>query len=148
MRHAALGGGKRLRPLFVCTACTDLGGKLEEALAPACAVEFIHTYSLIHDDLPCMDDDALRHGLPSCHVVYGEATAILAGDALQALAFETLSGAPGVDPDTRATAMANAGQGQRLGGDWWAASVSISLRKAGRRPWSNCGNCTRPSPAR
>lgn len=95
MRHAVLGGGKRLRPMLVCAACTDLGGRLENALAPACAVEFIHAYSLIHDDLPAMDDDPLRHGLPSCHVVYGEATAILAGDALQALAFETLAGATG-----------------------------------------------------
>ena len=105
MRHAALGGGKRLRPLFVCAACTGLGGRLEDALAPACAVEFIHAYSLIHDDLPSMDDDALRHGLPSCHVVYGEATAILAGDALQALAFETLAGAPGASPEIRVAAM-------------------------------------------
>ena len=110
MRHAALGGGKRLRPLFVCAACTGLGGRLEDALAPACAVEFIHAYSLIHDDLPSMDDDALRHGLPSCHVVYGEATAILAGDALQALAFETLAGAPGASPDVRAAAIRTLGK--------------------------------------
>ncbi len=109
MRHAVLGGGKRLRPLFVCAACTGLGGRLEEALAPACAVEFIHAYSLIHDDLPSMDDDALRHGLPSCHVVYGEANAILAGDALQALAFETLAGAPGASPETRVAAMETLG---------------------------------------
>ena len=105
MRHATLGGGKRLRPLFVCAACTGLGGRLEEALAPACAVEFIHAYSLIHDDLPSMDDDDLRHGLPSCHVAYGEATAILAGDALQALAFETLAAAPGASAETRAAAV-------------------------------------------
>ena len=105
MRHAALGGGKRLRPLFVCAACDALGGRLDNALAPACAVEFIHCYSLIHDDLPSMDDDALRHGLPSCHVAYGEATAILAGDALQALAFETLAGAPGASPETRVAAI-------------------------------------------
>ncbi len=105
MRHTALGGGKRLRPLFVCAACTAFGGRLEEALAPACAVEFIHAYSLIHDDLPAMDDDALRHGLPSCHIAFGEATAILAGDALQALAFETLAGAPGASAATCVTAM-------------------------------------------
>ena len=101
MRHAVLGGGKRLRPLFVCAACTGFGGRLEDALAPACAVEFIHAYSLIHDDLPAMDDDELRHGLPSCHIAFGEATAILAGDALQALAFETLAAAPNVRPETR-----------------------------------------------
>ena len=109
MRHAALGGGKRLRPLFVCAACTDLGGALEDALAPACAVEFMHAYSLVHDDLPSMDDDAVRHGLPSCHVTYGEATAILAGDALQALAFETLAKAPGADPQLRIAAVRRLG---------------------------------------
>ena len=105
MRHATLGSGKRLRPLFVCAACTDLGGRLEDALAPACAVEFIHSYSLIHDDLPSMDDDVLRRGLPSCHVAYGEATAILAGDALQALAFETLAGSAGASPVVRLAAL-------------------------------------------
>ncbi len=105
MRHAVLGGGKRLRPLFVCAACTGFGGRLEDALAPGCAVEFIHAYSLIHDDLPAMDDDELRHGLPSCHIAFGEATAILAGDALQALAFATLAQAPGAGPETRVAAI-------------------------------------------
>jgi len=94
MRYAALGGGKRLRPLLVCATCTGLGGNLEDALAPACAVEFMHAYSLVHDDLPAMDDDELRHGLPSTHVKYGEAAAVLVGDALQTLAFETLAKAP------------------------------------------------------
>ena len=94
MRYAALGGGKRIRPMLVCATCTGLGGALEDALAPACAIEFIHAYSLIHDDLPAMDNDDLRHGLPSNHIKFGEATAVLAGDALQALAFETLAKAP------------------------------------------------------
>jgi len=94
MRYATLGGGKRIRPMLVCATCTGLGGALEDALAPACAVEFMHAYSLVHDDLPAMDDDELRHGLPSNHIKFGEATAILAGDALQALAFETLAKAP------------------------------------------------------
>ncbi len=94
MRYTTLGGGKRIRPMLVCATCTGLGGALEDALAPACAVEFIHAYSLIHDDLPSMDDDELRHGLPSSHIKFGEATAVLAGDALQALAFETLARAP------------------------------------------------------
>jgi len=101
MRYATLSGGKRLRPMLVCAACTGVGGALEDALAPACAVEFIHAYSLIHDDLPAMDDDALRHGLPSNHVQFGEASAILAGDALQALAFRTLAEAPNVPPAAR-----------------------------------------------
>jgi geranylgeranyl pyrophosphate synthase len=91
MRYATLGGGKRIRPMLVCATCTGLGGALEDALAPACAVEFMHAYSLVHDDLPAMDDDDLRHGLPSTHIKYGEATAVLVGDALQALAFETLA---------------------------------------------------------
>ena len=95
MRYAALGGGKRLRPMLTCASCMAFGGRLEDALSPACAVELIHAYSLVHDDLPAMDDDALRRGKPSCHAAYGDAVAILVGDALQALAFEVLAGAPG-----------------------------------------------------
>ena len=101
MRYATLSGGKRLRPMLVCAACNAVGGHVEDALAPACAIEFIHAYSLIHDDLPAMDDDELRHGLPSNHVKFGEANAILAGDALQALAFRMLAEAPNVQPHTR-----------------------------------------------
>ena len=91
MRYATLGGGKRFRPLLTCAACTAFGGRAEDALAPACALEFIHAYSLVHDDLPAMDDAALRRGAPSCHALHGEALAILAGDALQTLAFSTLA---------------------------------------------------------
>ena len=105
MRYATLSGGKRIRPLLVCATCTGLGGNLENALAPACAVEFIHAYSLLHDDLPAMDDDELRHGMPSGHVKFGEATAILAGDALLTLAFETLATAPISRTDVRLTAI-------------------------------------------
>jgi len=101
MRYAALSGGKRLRPMLVCASCTAVGGQVEDALAPACAVEFMHAYSLIHDDLPAMDDDEVRHGLPSSHVKFGEANAILAGDALQALAFRTLAEAPNIPAETR-----------------------------------------------
>ena len=90
MRYAVLGGGKRIRPILVYAAGTAVGAALETLDGPACAVEFIHAYSLIHDDLPAMDNDDLRHGQPTCHKVYGEALAILAGDALQALAFQTL----------------------------------------------------------
>ncbi|EIL87714.1 farnesyl-diphosphate synthase [Rhodanobacter sp. 115] len=86
MRYAVLGGGKRLRPLLVYAAGHALGHDGPELDAPACAVELIHAYSLVHDDLPAMDDDDLRRGRPTCHVVFGEAMAILAGDALQALA--------------------------------------------------------------
>lgn len=91
MRHAVLSGGKRLRPLLVLAACQACGGKKEDALPAALAIELIHTYSLIHDDLPAMDDDDLRRGRPTVHVAFDEATAILAGDALQTLAFEILS---------------------------------------------------------
>jgi farnesyl diphosphate synthase len=91
MRYATLGGGKRLRPLFTYAAGHALGNDGPELDAPACAVELIHAYSLVHDDLPSMDDDAMRRGRPTCHIVFGEAMAILAGDALQALAFEILA---------------------------------------------------------
>ena len=90
MRYAVLGGGKRIRPALVYLAGQAVGAPVEVLDAPACAVEFIHAYSLIHDDLPAMDNDDLRHGQPSCHKAFGEAVAILAGDALQALAFQTI----------------------------------------------------------
>jgi len=91
MRYAVLGGGKRLRPLLVYATGTTFGALLETLDASAAAVEIIHAYSLVHDDLPAMDDDSLRRGRPTCHVVFGEAMAILAGDALQALAFDVLA---------------------------------------------------------
>lgn len=91
MRYSTLGGGKRLRPCLAYSASLAIGGTLSHADAAAAAVEMIHAYSLIHDDLPAMDDDDLRRGKPTCHIAFGEATAILAGDALQALAFEVLA---------------------------------------------------------
>lgn len=94
MRHGVLNGGKRMRPLLVYAAGTALGATDADLDAAACAVELVHCYSLIHDDLPAMDDDALRRGQPTVHVAFDEATAILAGDALQALAFEQLATAP------------------------------------------------------
>lgn len=94
MEYAVLGGGKRLRPQLAYAAAEATGGDYAAADIAACAVELIHAYSLIHDDLPAMDDDVLRRGKPTCHVVFGEAVAILAGDALQALAFELLAASP------------------------------------------------------
>ena len=91
IRYSLLAPGKRLRPRLVLLAATACSGESEAAMPAACAVEMIHAYSLIHDDLPAMDDDDLRRGRPTCHKKFGEATAILAGDALQALAFETLA---------------------------------------------------------
>jgi farnesyl diphosphate synthase len=90
MRYAVLDGGKRLRPLLVFAACEAAQGNEQAALRAACAAELIHAYSLVHDDLPCMDNDILRRGKPTVHVKYGQAQALLAGDALQALAFELL----------------------------------------------------------
>ncbi len=91
MRYSLLAPGKRLRPLLVILAAEASGGRIEQALPAGCAVEMVHTYSLIHDDLPAMDDDDLRRGLPTCHKQFGEALAILAGDALLTLAFQVLS---------------------------------------------------------
>ena len=122
MRYAVLNGGKRIRAILVIatgeTLRADAGrldaGRIE---APACAVELIHAYSLVHDDLPAMDDDDLRRGISTCHRAFGEATALLAGDALQTLAFETLARAPG--PDTgemvRTLARACGSQGMAWG---------------------------------
>jgi geranylgeranyl diphosphate synthase, type II len=91
IRHSLLAPGKRLRPMLVLMACEACGSDHRSAMPAACAVEMVHTYSLIHDDLPAMDDDDMRRGLPSCHAQFGEATAILAGDALLAQAFEVLA---------------------------------------------------------
>lgn len=90
MKYSVMAGGKRLRPVLLLAACDFCGGKVEEAIPYACAIEYIHTYSLIHDDLPCMDDDDLRRGMPTNHKVYGEATATLAGDGLLNTAFESM----------------------------------------------------------
>ena len=103
MRYAVLGGGKRIRPVLVYLSGAAVGAAPDTLDGPACAVEFIHAYSLIHDDLPAMDNDDLRHGQPTCHKAFGEALAILAGDALQALAFQVLGqdDAMVADPATR-----------------------------------------------
>jgi len=93
MRYATLGGGKRVRALLAYAAGEFAGADADAVDAPAAAVELVHAYSLVHDDLPCMDDDALRRGKPTCHVAFGEATALLAGDALQTLAFAVIADA-------------------------------------------------------
>ena len=91
MKYSVFNGGKRVRPMLVRITCEALGGSAESALPGACAVELMHAYSLVHDDLPAMDDDDLRRGMPACHRAFDEATAVLAGDALQSLAFEVLA---------------------------------------------------------
>lgn len=119
MRYSLANGGKRLRPILTLEFCKMCGGDVNKALPLACAVEYIHTYSLIHDDLPCMDDDDMRRGNPSCHKMYGEATALLAGDALLTHAFELIANSD-LDGESAAKAVSllaqNAGVGGMLGG--------------------------------
>ena len=121
MRYAAIGGGKRLRPLLLVTTAAMYQADRTQALRAAVAIEAVHAYSLAHDDLPCMDDDAMRHGKPSLHTAYGEATAVLAGDALQAFAFEVLadpatSGDPFVRAELVQVLASAAGVGGMVGG--------------------------------
>jgi farnesyl diphosphate synthase len=131
-----LDGGTRLRPLLVFAASEAVGGQAEAALRAACAVELIHAYSLVHDDLPCMDNDVLRRGKPTVHVRFGEADALLAGDALQALAFELLtpdgdSVAPAVQANLcRLLARAAGSQGMAGGQAIDLASVGLALDEA------------------
>jgi farnesyl diphosphate synthase len=132
MRYAVLGGGKRLRPLLVYAAAQALGEEGASLDAAACAVELIHAYSLVHDDLPAMDDDALRRGRPTCHIVFGEAMAILAGDALQALAFEILADDRMRQTDA-ATGMAMLRTlGQACGAEGMAGGQALDLAAVGR----------------
>ncbi|HEU4655035.1 MAG TPA: farnesyl diphosphate synthase [Steroidobacteraceae bacterium] len=100
LRYSALGGGKRVRPALVYATAAALGIPADQVDGAACAVELIHAYSLVHDDLPAMDNDDLRRGRPTCHKAFDEATAILVGDALQVLAFELLTDGPGLPPST------------------------------------------------
>ncbi|MGJ7581120.1 polyprenyl synthetase family protein [Variovorax sp. RHLX14] len=134
MRYAVLDGGKRLRPLLVMAAREAVAGNEEAALRAACAAELIHAYSLVHDDLPCMDNDVLRRGKPTVHVQFGEADALLAGDALQALAFELLTpdDEAAVPPAVQATlcrllARAAGSQGMAGGQAIDLASVGLAL---------------------
>ena len=106
MRYSLLSGGKRVRPVMTLAFCDMLGGQWRAALPFACALELVHTYSLIHDDLPCMDDDDLRRGRPTCHKVYGETMAVLAGDALQGEAFGLIAAAPAMTAQQRIDAVA------------------------------------------
>jgi len=136
MRYAVLDGGKRLRPLLVLAAAEAMGGNMQAALRAACAVELIHAYSLVHDDMPCMDNDVLRRGKPTVHVQFGEASALLAGDALQALAFELLTPDDGSVPEAmqarlcRLLARAAGSAGMAGGQAIDLASVGVKLDEA------------------
>jgi farnesyl diphosphate synthase len=117
MRHATIGGGKRVRPLLLTATAQIYGVEREAVLRAACAIEAIHAYSLIHDDLPCMDDDEFRHGKPTVHRAFGEATAVLAGDALHAFAFELLADpATSGDPFLRAELVSTLAQASGFNG--------------------------------
>ena len=130
MRYAVLDGGKRLRPLLVLAAAKAVHGNREAALRAACAVELIHAYSLVHDDLPCMDNDVLRRGKPTVHVRFGVAQAMLAGDAMQALAFEVLTPAgEAVPPALQATLCALLARA--AGGAGMAGGQAIDLASVG-----------------
>ncbi|GAB2541898.1 polyprenyl synthetase family protein [Rhodanobacter koreensis] len=133
MRYAVLGGGKRLRPLLVYAAAHALGTDDAALDAAACAVELIHAYSLVHDDLPAMDDDALRRGRPTCHIVYGEAMAILAGDALQALAFEILAGDMAKRVDAATVVAMQRTLGRACGAEGMAGGQALDLAAVGRK---------------
>jgi farnesyl diphosphate synthase len=130
MRYAVLGGGKRVRPLLCHGAGGILGADPALLDPPACAVELIHAYSLVHDDLPCMDDDVLRRGKPTCHVEYDEATALLAGDALQTLAFQVLAEQGGTVPMLLQLAQAAGSRGMAGGQAIDLAAVGTSLSLA------------------
>ena len=130
MRYAVLNGGKRVRAILVYTAGAAVGAVDEWLDRPAAAVELIHAYSLVHDDLPAMDDDELRRGLPSCHKAFDEATALLAGDALQTLAFHVLAGQ--VDPRATGTRDMIHALGQASGSGGMAGGQAIDLAAVGK----------------
>jgi farnesyl diphosphate synthase len=130
MRYGVLDGGKRLRPLLVLATCDTLAGQRESALRAAVAVELIHAYSLIHDDMPCMDNDVLRRGKPTVHVQFGQAQAMLAGDAMQALAFEVLTPDSGVDAALQARLVALLARA--AGHSGMAGGQAIDLASIGR----------------
>ena len=131
MRYAVLDGGKRLRPLLVMAAAEAVSGDSAAALRAAVAVELIHAYSLVHDDMPCMDNDVLRRGKPTVHVKFGEAQAMLAGDAMQALAFEVLTPDEGMSPQLMSTLVRLLARAS--GHDGMAGGQAIDLASVGRR---------------
>ena len=133
IRYSVFAGGKRLRPILVLAAAQIAGGQIEQALPAAAAIELIHTYSLIHDDLPAMDDDDFRRGRPTCHKVYGEAMAILAGDALLTQAFILLSGEPPlVQVDAKARLMVIHEIAQAAGGKGMVGGQVVDILQEDR----------------
>ncbi|HLD68647.1 MAG TPA: farnesyl diphosphate synthase [Pseudomonas sp.] len=133
MRYSVINGGKRVRPLLVYGTCEALGGDLDRADGAACAVELIHAYSLVHDDLPAMDDDDLRRGQPTTHKAFDEASAILAGDGLQSLAFEVLADARGNPRDANLRLQMLACLGRAAGPAGMVGGQAIDLGSVGRK---------------
>jgi geranylgeranyl diphosphate synthase type II len=130
MRYSIFAGGKRLRPILTLAAAELCGGSADDALLAACSVECIHTYSLIHDDLPCMDDDDLRRGRPTSHKVFGEGIAVLAGDALLTVAFELLAQAP--SSARYPTAVQITEMARASGSQWLIAGQVLDLENEGK----------------
>lgn len=131
MRYSVLGGGKRVRPALCMAAARAMGSHDSTALAPACALELIHAYSLVHDDLPAMDDDDLRRGRPTAHIAFDEASAILAGDALQTLAFALLSEAPALSDRQRVAMISELARAS--GHQGMVGGQAIDLESVGRQ---------------
>ena len=131
MRYSVLGGGKRVRPALCMAAARAMGSHESTALAPACALELIHAYSLVHDDLPAMDDDDLRRGRPTAHIAFDEASAILAGDALQTLAFALLSEAPALSDRQRVAMISELARAS--GHQGMVGGQAIDLESVGRQ---------------
>ncbi len=134
IRYCTLNRGKRIRAMLVHAACILAGGKPDDALAAACSVEFLHSYSLVHDDLPAMDDDDLRRGQPSCHKKFGEAHAILAGDALQALAFEVIATSPRLNDSLRIAQIGTLARAAGCQGMIAGQSMDIALTDKYKEP--------------
>jgi len=133
MRYSLLSGGKRIRPVLSCAFAELFGGDWHKAVPLGCALELVHTYSLIHDDLPCMDDDDLRRGRPTCHKVYGETLAVLAGDALQPEAFALIARAQGLTAEQRIDGVAVLAKAAGAGG-MVAGQVLDTLEDVGDEP--------------
>ena len=137
VRHSLFAGGKRLRPILALAACELAGSGRADAMPAAAALEMVHTYSLIHDDLPAMDNDDFRRGMPTCHKVFGEAVAVLAGDALLTMAFETVSKVK--PPELAAWPSSPA---PRARAAWWADRFATSWQRASQQARRRSGRST------
>ena len=149
MRYSVFAGGKRLRPVLVIAGAEAVGGTAEQVMPTACALELIHTYSLVHDDLPAMDNDDFRRGVPTNHKVFGEAIAILAGDALLTLAFRLVADNARAAASTRSRRSWSTSRTRRGTAAWWPGRWPISRPRAGRwapTRWTT-STPTRPAPS-